>query len=435
MEIASLYKIYQETPFVTTDTRSISHGSIYFALKGERFDGNTFASQALEKGARIAIIDNKDYYRDHRTILVENALETLQKLANFHRKALGLPIIGITGTNGKTTTKELIREVLASKYNIRATQGNLNNHIGVPLTLLSMNKNTQIGIVEMGANHPFEINELSKIAEPNLGLITNIGKAHLEGFGGFQGVIKTKRELYDFLEQTHGTIFYNSDNQLLREIVDTLGTKKISYGAQTGEYCRGNIVGSGPFLSAQIECTTNEGMEQLDIQTHLVGGYNFENLLAAVSIGKYFNVPADKIKEAIFNYQPSNNRSQMTKTSKNKLLLDCYNANPSSTEAAIINFAQFEDNNKLTILGDMLELGDEAEAEHKKMLTRLSSMHNIKVLLVGEQYKKAAESFGYNAFSSAEELKNWLSINPITDHLILIKGSRGIKLEQVIEAL
>jgi UDP-N-acetylmuramoyl-tripeptide--D-alanyl-D-alanine ligase len=436
MQISTLYQLFKESSGITTDSRRIQPGSMYVALRGDRFDGNTFAAQALKEGASYAIIDRKEYKVDKRTILVENSLETLQKLANYHRYKLDIPIIGITGTNGKTTTKELVRAVLSERFKVWATEGNLNNHIGVPLTLLSMTEDTQIGVVEMGANHPFEIEQLCEIAAPDFGLITNIGKAHLEGFGGFQGVIKTKKELYDYLISQKGTIFYNADNALLSGLIENANVSKISYGQHSGDFYRGTIVRADPFLEIEI-VRIADGMEgpKVSVKTNLVGDYNFENILAAACVGSYFNIPMEDIGKAIGNYMPTNSRSQLLQTAKNKVLLDCYNANPSSTEAAIVNFSRIKDPNKIAILGDMLELGEESESEHLRILKILSSFKDIKALLVGKYYKIHASIFDFTAFSSSEEIKQWLVVNPITDSLILVKGSRGIQLEKIVENL
>ena len=436
MNIESIYQLFSENHNITTDSRNIQRGSIYVALCGERFDGNAFAAQAFEKGALYAIIDKKEYYIDHRTILVENTLEILQKLANFHRRKLGIPIIAITGTNGKTTTKELIRSVLLQQYSVCATQGNLNNHIGVPLTLLSMNSDTKIGVVEMGANHPKEIEQLCQIAEPNYGLITNIGKAHLEGFGGFQGVIKAKKELYDFLIDKGGTIFYNSDNGILSNLLHNTNVNSVSYGLNSGNYCRGRIMAVDPYLGINIKTVSGENeIENIQVKTQMVGEYNVENILAAFSVGLYFNIPLQKIQKAIEQYIPINHRSQLTNTEKNRLLLDYYNANPSSTEAAIINFLKLKGQHKVIVLGDMLELGEESEAEHTRILKILKDLKGIEVLLVGIYYKALATFYGFKAFLSFEELNAWLSDNPIDQSFILIKGSRGIQLEKIIEKL
>jgi UDP-N-acetylmuramoyl-tripeptide--D-alanyl-D-alanine ligase len=433
IDIASLYSLFIQNPDITTDSRNIRPGSVYVALRGEHFDGNTFAAQALEKGARIAIVDHADYYIDNRTVVVEDCLVTLQQLASFHRRKLGVPIIGITGTNGKTTTKELIKAVLSKRYRVLATQGNLNNHIGVPLTLLAMTPDTEIGVVEMGANHPLEIKQLCEIAEPDFGLITNIGKAHLEGFGGFQGVIRTKKELYDFIALSGGTVFFNADNQLLDNILKEMSLKTISYGIHTGTFCRGKVIGADPFLDVEIENVSGKiGLDTVRISTNLVGVYNFENVLAAASIGLFFDVSLEEAGKAIHDYKPSNNRSQLSQTAKNRLLLDCYNANPSSTEAAITNFAGLPGANKLIILGDMLELGDESEKEHLKILNQLVSFSGIKVILVGPVYKKLSGSFGFQSFYTDEELNGWIEQHPVEGHFILLKGSRGIHLERVV---
>lgn len=435
MKIAALYQLFIKFPRITTDSRNIPPDSIYIALKGDKFDGNTYAAQALEKGAKYAVIDNKAFLIEDRTILVENCLETLQKLANYHRRKLALPIIAITGTNGKTTTKELIRIVLSKKYNVLATQGNLNNHIGVPLTLLAMNSDTQIGVVEMGANHPHEIELLCKIAEPDFGLITNIGKAHLEGFGDFQGVIKTKKELYDYIIAKQGTLFYNSDNSLLTDIIGTWDNI-VSYGPQTGKRCKGHIKSVNPYLEVEIiNVTPNSKDQNILAKTNLVGSYNFENILAAACIGLHFDVPLAKVQEALVEYTPTNNRSQLSNTGKNQLLLDCYNANPSSTEAAILNFSNLSALNKIIVLGDMLELGEESEKEHLKIMSLLANYPDIKVLLVGNYYKSLAPSFGFTAFFDVMELCQWLTHSPILNSYILIKGSRGIQLEKIIDFL
>jgi UDP-N-acetylmuramoyl-tripeptide--D-alanyl-D-alanine ligase len=435
MDIPSLYQRFVKFPLVTTDSRKVPSHSIYFALKGDKFDGNVFASQSLEKGASYAVIDNKDYYLDERTILVENTLDTLQKLANYHRRKLAVPVIAVTGTNGKTTTKELLRCVLSQKYKVWATQGNLNNHIGVPLTLLSITSDVQMAIVEMGANHPFEIEQLCKIAEPDFGLITNIGKAHLEGFGGFEGVVKTKKELYDFLLSNHGTVFYNSDNSLLADFLKDWDGK-ISYGAQHPKNCRGKVVSNNPFLEVELEDLLPKAQQKkIQIRTNLVGAYNLENIMAAACVGIHFDISLGDIKRAIESYTPTNNRSQLINTGKNMLLLDCYNANPSSTEAAILNFADMPTSDKVIILGDMLELGEETSKEHLKILKLLSNYTNTRILLVGKQYMSLSQAFGHPAFADSGELYNWLIQNPFQNSFILIKGSRGIQLEKIVELL
>lgn len=435
MNISELYQLFVKNPQVTTDSRVVPLQSIYFALKGDKFDGNAFAYQALEKGASFAIIDNKEYFIDDRTILVEDSLVTLQLLANYHRKKLGTKIVGITGTNGKTTTKELIKSVLSQKYSVYATLGNLNNHIGVPLTLLALTERTEIAIIEMGANHPFEIEQLCRIAEPDFGLITNIGKAHLEGFGGFEGVIKTKRELYDHLISKEGVIFYNCNNSLLAGLLESYD-KKVSYGREGESVCYGRVVNNNPYLEVEITSSDANG-DAIHAKSNLAGVYNFENILAAACIGLYFNVSLAQIREAIESYIPTNNRSQLNDTGRNKLLLDCYNANPSSTEAALKNFGEINATNKVVILGDMLELGDESVAEHLKMLDYLKGLQQTTCILVGPQYTSLVRvhSYGFIAFQNSDELYKWLMANPIQQSFILIKGSRGIKLEKVVELL
>ncbi len=433
MELEKLYEIYSNSGIVTTDSRNISKGSLYFALKGDNFDGNMFAELALKAGASIAVIDNKDYYIDHLTILVANTLETLQSLANYHRKKLQVPVIAITGTNGKTTTKELLNAVLSKKYKVLATKGNLNNHIGVPLTLLSITNDIEIAIVEMGANHQREIDFLSKIAEPTHALITNIGKAHLEGFGGYEGVIKAKKELYDYVIDKKGVIFYNSDDALLSNILAEESVKKYSYGNKTGDTCIGKVVPSDTFLN--IEVNDKKSSVSETIKSQIVGEYNADNVMAAVCIGLYFSVALSEIVNAIGSYQPSNSRSQLVDTVNNKVILDCYNANPSSTLAALNNFGKMKGDFKTVILGDMLELGDEAQAEHENIIKYLLSMPPVQILLVGECYQKVADLYFMPSFKTSDELKTWLQINPITDNLILVKGSRGIKLEKIMEVL
>ncbi len=433
MELEQLYKLYSRSRKVTTDSRNISEGCLYFALKGEKFDGNKFAKQALDSGASLAVIDNSEFYLDERTILVSNALETLQDLANYHREKLQIPIIGITGTNGKTTTKELMNAVLSSKYNVLATKGNQNNHIGVPLTLLSITPDVEIAIIEMGANHPYEIGFLCMIAEPTHAIITNIGKAHLEGFGGFEGVIKTKKELYDFVIEKKGIVFFNSDDTLLSNMLPKGSVTMFSYGFTSGELCKGKIISSDPYVNIEILDIRN-GKSEI-VFSQLVGEYNAENILTAVCTGLYFSVPLSEIALAISNYQPANNRSQLIETGRNKVILDCYNANPSSTLASLNNFEKMHADFKTVILGDMLELGDDTEAEHRNIIQYLLKVSSFQILLVGEHYQKLSDNYFITSFRTADELKSWLKIHPITNKLILVKGSRGIQLEKIIEAL
>lgn len=433
MELEQLHEIYSRSRKVTTDSRSVTEGCLYFALNGERFDGNKFAKNALDSGASYAIIDNNEYYLDDRTILVQNVLETLQNLANYHRRKIQIPVIGITGTNGKTTTKELINAVLSSKYKVSSTKGNQNNHIGVPLTLLSITPDIELAIIEMGANHQNEIDFLCRIAEPNHAIITNIGKAHLEGFGGFEGVIKTKKELYDYVIDKKGIVFFNSDDSLLSNLLADASIKMVSYGFSSGDLCKGKIVSSDPYVNIEV---INERDGEKDIVfSKLVGEYNSDNILAAVCLGLYFKIPLHEITKAIGNYKPANNRSQLIDTGKNKVILDCYNANPSSTLASLKNFQKMHADFKTVILGDMLELGDEAETEHKNIIQYLLTSTLFQIFLVGDCYQKVSDSYVVSSFRTSDELKKWLQINPITNNLILVKGSRGIQLENLIEML
>ena len=434
MSIEQLYNLYCQYPVITTDSRKVTQGSIYFALKGDIFDGNNFAAEAIRNGACFAVIDNNNYLTDN-CIIVENALETLQNLAHFHRKSIKTSIIAITGTNGKTTTKELIHSVLSKKYSVQSTTGNLNNQIGVPLTLLSMTNNTQIGVVEMGANHPHEIEFLCNIAEPDYGIITNIGKAHLEGFGGYQGVINTKNELYQYLINNNSLIFYNSDNTVLSQLLVNY-SNKVSYGLISGNNCVGKIQSGDPYLSIEVnKVIDSKYADSCKINSQLFGDYNAENILAACSVGLFFKLSLEEIQEAITSYTPNNNRSQIKVTRNNKLILDCYNSNPSSCETAIRNFISLKGNNKTIILGDMFELGKYAEEEHKKILDLVISLRECKVYLVGNCFKSLADEYKIIAFSNTNDLRTWLTDYPLLNQVILIKGSRGNKLESVIDLL
>ena len=430
MEINRLYKIFLNCSKVITDSRNAEHNSLFFALKGESFDGNKYAKSALEKGCSYAVIDNSDFAIDDKYILVNDVLETLQLLGNHHRKQLNIPIIAITGTNGKTTTKELIAAVLTKKFNVSYTQGNFNNHIGVPLTLLEMNKDTEIGVVEMGANHIGEIKKLCKIAEPDIGIITNIGKAHLEGFGSFKNIIKAKSELYEYIQSKNGTVFYNSNNSILRDLNKKLKTNSVRFG-DNDSAIHGKILPTDKFLSLKIDI----GNYNTILKTQLIGDYNQENVEAAASIGFHQGIKPEVIISAIENYTPTNNRSQFLKTKDNKLFLDAYNANPTSVEASVRNFMSLKIENKYIILGDMLELGAESSAEHERIVELLAGFSAEKVFLVGKIYYSLEINQGYLQFQDVNELKAWLSKNKITDSNILIKGSRGIQLEKLIELL
>jgi len=430
MSIIELYEIFTKHPKISTDSRRIEKDSLFFALKGENFNGNTYATIALENGAAYSIVDEAAWQLDDRYILVEDVLTTLQQLATYHRLQLDIPIIAITGTNGKTTTKELVTAVLSKNFRVDCTKGNLNNHIGVPLTLLSMNASTQIGIVEMGANHPGEITALCEIALPNLGLITNVGMAHLEGFGSFEGVKQTKAELYRFVEETGGKIFLNTANSHLKEMARTVD--RISYKTiSEGEGIEGELIQSSPFMVFQVKFPKG----WLYIKTNLAGGYNLENALAAVCIGNYFGVSPFEIVEAIETYKPSNNRSQFVKTAYNQLLMDAYNANPTSMNAALENFTAFDAPLKGVILGDMLELGEASHEEHQKIADKLAGMNLDMVLLLGKEFAKCQAPSNFLLFDNNSLLINYIeSLNP-KGYLFLIKGSRGMKLETVADKL
>ena len=428
MEINDLYTLYKQYPTITTDSRKCVPGSIFFALKGENFNGNQFATQALKDGCSYAIVDEADYVTDDkRIILVDNCLSTLQALAHYHRKALGLPIIGITGTNGKTTTKELTAACLAQKFNVLATEGNLNNHIGVPLTLLKLTPSHEIAIIEMGASHPGDIKELVEIAEPNYGIITNVGKAHLQGFGSFEGVLQTKCEMYDFIRAHKGHIFIQHENLYLQP--QSNGIEKTEYGISENLFISGSIIDCSPFLFFEMK----HNNISIKIQTQLIGSYNLTNALAAAAIAVYFGVKPNKIKDAIETYIPQNKRSQLQKTKYNTLIIDAYNANPTSMGAALDNFVQIKANHKAVILGNMGELGIESENAHRKIIGRLQEANFDKVLLSGNEFCKIDNNF--ECFSSTNNLIEELKKNPLKGYTILIKGSRSTQLERCIEWL
>ena len=430
MSIEEIYKLFKKHPQISTDSRHIVQGAIFFALKGENFNGNSYAAAALNDGAAYALIDESPLKADNRFILVEDVLLTLQQLARYHRLELGIPIIAITGTNGKTTTKELITAVLEKKFSVTATKGNLNNHIGVPLTLLAMDTSTQLGVVEMGANHPGEIAALCSIALPDFGLITNVGKAHLEGFGSFEGVKKTKAELYRFIQERGGKIFRNTVNPHLKEMAEDAET--IGYRTnREGSGIEGEIVNSSPILVFKAKFPKG----WLYIKTHLAGGYNLENAMAAVCVGDYFGVDPLDISHALEAYIPSNNRSQFIQTAGNQILMDAYNANPSSMEAALDNFSTFDAPLKGVILGDMFELGESSGEEHQKIADKLAGMNLSLVLLSGKEFSRCHVVPNIRIFENNELLINYLKdLNP-KGYLFLIKGSRGMKLENMIGKL
>lgn len=432
MKLSALYQIFLDCTSVTTDSRNCPQGSLFIALKGESFNGNAFAGKALNAGCAFAVIDESDYAieGDQRYILVDDCLQTLQQLAHYHRRQLGTRVIGITGTNGKTTTKELISSVLSQNYNILYTLGNLNNHIGVPLTLLRLKAEHELAVIEMGANHPGEIDFLCNIAEPDYGIITNVGKAHLEGFGSFEGVIKTKGELYDFLRaKGDSIIFIHHDNPYLMKIAD--GLKQIPYGSNDQLYINGHITGNSPFLS--FEWKAGGDGEAHQVKTQLIGEYNFPNALAAITIGHFFGVEANKIDEALAGYTPQNNRSQLKKTADNTLIIDAYNANPTSMMAALQNFRNMEVPHKMLILGDMRELGAESAAEHQKITDYIKECDFEQVWLVGEQFAAATHSF--KTFANVQEVIKALETDKPKGYTILIKGSNGIKLSSMVELL
>ncbi|PRX53633.1 UDP-N-acetylmuramoyl-tripeptide--D-alanyl-D-alanine ligase [Flagellimonas meridianipacifica] len=424
MKITELYQIFLEHPEVSTDTRKINPNCLFFALKGPNFNGNEFANQALEKGAAYAVIDEAKFKVSDKYILVDSVLETLQKLATYHRNQCSAKIISLTGSNGKTTTKELIFSVLSKKYNSIATQGNLNNHIGVPLTLLSIKSDTEMAVVEMGANHQKEIAFLSSIAQPDFGYITNFGKAHLEGFGGVEGVIKGKSELYDFLIAHDKYVFMNADDPIQLEKLGTY-VKKIGYSASNPQYYSIQLKESSPFVILEVEKTR--------ISTQLTGAYNFTNCCAAIVMGKYFNVPLEDIKSALEGYSPENNRSQIIEKGRIKIILDAYNANPTSMEMAIRNFDNMKTPDSYLILGDMFELGDVSAEEHQSIADLTKTLGFTNVLLVGNHFYGVQTPF--LKFQTFEEIKNYLESHPVEKGNMLIKGSRGMALERILDYL
>ncbi len=425
--IEKLHQLFLKHKSVSTDTRKIKSNSIFFCLKGEKFDANEFAMEALEKGASYVVIDNKDYYIDQYTILVKDVLVTLQQLATYHRNFLQLPIIALTGSNGKTTTKELISAVLSKKYTVKATVGNLNNHIGVPLTLLTFDDTTEIGIVEMGANHQKEIEFLCDLALPDYGYITNFGKAHLEGFGGIEGVIKGKSEMYSYLKNNDKTAIVNQDDLIQKEKTTTL--KKYTFSLKDKKV---NVyfesVKSLNFAKTKIENTI--------ITSKLIGDYNTVNINAAITIGKYFQIENSLIKEAIEEYTPSNNRSQLIQLKGNEIILDCYNANPSSMEVAINNFKKIDKKNKWLILGDMFELGNDSIKEHSYVVEQLRNQTDATISFIGERfYNSKIESTNMSFYSNFNDFAADQKYKNTQNKFILIKGSRGMALERILELL
>ncbi|WP_396180527.1 UDP-N-acetylmuramoyl-tripeptide--D-alanyl-D-alanine ligase [Flavobacterium sp.] len=427
MEIATIYNYFLQSTGIATDTRKIYANNMFVALKGDNFNGNKFALSALESGAKFAIIDEAAYQLDDRFILVENTLETLQKLANYHRNQLKIIIIGLTGSNGKTTTKELIHAVLSQKYNTKATVGNLNNHIGVPLTLLSFDTSTEIGIVEMGANHQKEIEMLCGICEPDFGYITNFGKAHLEGFGGTEGVIKGKSELYDYLSYNKKTAFVNTDDAIQNEKTENITS--ITFGVNTPDnFVSINKIETNPMVKIEFENTI--------IQSNLIGLYNANNINAAITIGKHFGVSNEGLKYGLENYIPNNNRSQLIEKNSNKIILDAYNANPSSMNAALTNFFQLNEKNKVAVLGDMYELGIESSEEHKKIIEFCLHQENSIFYFIGKDFFRHKNSnLNMHFHDNFESFKVEFTNKKTENSLLLVKGSRGMSLERTLEIL
>lgn len=439
MKLSELYKLYQQHPLITTDSRDCPEGSIFFALKGESFDGNRFAKAALEKGCAYAVIDEREFAEEGngRLILVDNVLTTFKELAREHRRRFDIPVIGITGTNGKTTTKELIAAVLGEKYNVMYTRGNFNNDVGVPKTLFSLRPEHEIAVVEMGASHPGDIKALVDYVEPTCGLITNVGRAHLQGFGSFEGVKRTKGELYDFLESHNGLLFLNESNPDLMEMAAQRNFGRIiSYGRDEGGNVEGEVIDCSPFLNFRWRQHLHAGQmpaNAYEVETHLIGAYNLDNMLAAIAVGLHFGVSPAQINHALGHYIPSNNRSQLETTEHNRLIVDAYNANPSSMAAAIDNFKLMKAERKMAILGDMLELGAVSDEEHQKTVDALAAAGIKEVWLVGEEFGKTHTAF--RKFKNVDEVKAAIAAHRPENYYILIKGSNGIHLSQLPELL
>ncbi len=422
MDIKELYSIFLKSSGVNTDTRTIAAGQMFIALKGENFDGNTFALQALEAGACCAVVNNTVEASDPRLVKVPDTLEALKALAAYHRSQLEIPVVGLTGTNGKTTTKELVSTVLAAKYKVVATVGNLNNEIGVPLSVLKIGPDAEIAVIEMGASHPEDLKPLLAVAQPSHGLITNVGKAHLEGFGSFEGVMHAKGLLYDYLKEHDGLAFSNADDDTLQSMLWDRQMPCIPYGMYGVEVLPSNA--ENPFLRMKLKSGKL-------LQTHLVGAYNANNILAALKVGWFFGVEEDEAVKAIEAYVPSNNRSQLVKSENNTLIVDAYNANPSSMAVALDNLALCE-GKKLALLGDMRELGADSLAEHEKVVARLKG---VEAILVGSEFKKAAAGTSIQVFETSDELAAWLKEHPVKGYTVLVKGSRGTRMEKVIASL
>jgi len=426
MDIKQLHQLFTNSTGVCTDTRKVKAKTIFFALKGDNFNGNKYAKQAINDGCGYAIVDEEEFVLNDYYILVDSVLKTLQDLAKFHREQFNIPVIGITGSNGKTTTKELMGEVLNKKYNVLMTQGNLNNHLGVPFTLLNLTSAHEIAIIEMGANKPGDIKELVEIALPTHGIITNIGTAHIEGFGSLQGVIDTKTELYDFIENTNGKLIVNSSDDLLVKRLPVVET--LTYGSSESKV-DGELLELTPYVNFKWSM---DSFESDTLKTNLVGAYNYVNFLASIAIGVEFSVNQNDICDAIEEYIPTNNRSQVTKTDRNTLIVDCYNANPTSMKSAIDSFEMIKGTGKLLILGDMLELGHISDTEHEKIINLLIEK-KFNAILVGEEFFKQKSPF--KTYQNTEVLTENVNLLLLKDNIILLKGSRGIRLEGLIEKL
>lgn len=426
------FELFYETSGICTDTRNIQKDCLFICLKGGNFNGNEFAEKAINAGAKYVIADEKLFKNHDKIFLVENSLEYLQNLANFHRKKFNFPIIGITGSNGKTTSKELIATVLSKKFNVHFTRGNLNNHIGVPLTLLQLTHSHEIAVIEMGANKFHDIQELCEIAEPTHGIITNIGMAHLEGFKNFEGVLKTKLELYDSISQSQGCVFVNNDDPILTENLPK-DVEIISYASENDASITGELLSLSPFVEMNW---TKDNIVSKRIQTQMIGKYNFYNFLAAICIGNYFGVESSEISAAIAEYSPTNNRSQVQKTSKNTLILDAYNANPTSMKSALESFALVEHADKFVILGDMFELGNESSKEHQKIV-ELIKKFNLPAICIGKNFSEilSNQETKIQSFESKDEASNYIQDLDLANKLILLKGSRGIGLETIVPFL
>ncbi len=432
-EIIKIHNYISRGATISTDSRQTTNGAVFFALKGENFDANTFAAQALENGAAIAVVDNKQLEANDRFIVVDDVLQSLQELALYHRRQFSIPVLGITGSNGKTTTKELINAVLSRKYNTLCTQGNLNNHIGVPLTLLNMNPQHEVAIIEMGANHVGEIEMLCQLARPTLGLITNIGKAHIEGFGSFENIIKGKTELYTFIKDNEGVIFLNDDNNILKQHAGN--HSRITYGSQPQSNYQGTILSASPFLELSFSDnqTATPIKETLKIRSQLFGAYNFENIMSALAVGLHMGVSPQEAISAIEAYAPRNSRSQLKYTDNNTLILDAYNANPTSMKAALQNFNQIATTQpKALLLGDMLELGPSSAGEHEEIVQQIRKHSYAFVGLVGEQFMHTTASRnGFHVFLNVKMAADWLAQNQPQNMFILLKASRGTGLEKL----